>query len=386
MRASMGAMNQNGDPLQWMKLRAFDLSDRTLRRSRASAIRRVDRWRQRSFMIGQCAVTAGVAWFLAGLIPGHQVPFLAPVASIVTLGITFGQRLRRGVEIAIGVAVGVAVADIWIALFHTGVWQIVVVCALSMSIATLLGAGPLMTTQAAVNSIVVTAIAPPGVGFGVSRWLDAVIGCALALLVATIAPSSPLRKPGEVAAQVLTEMAETLDAAVAAVHADDAETASEVLDRARAGEVSLAALEEAAAEGVAVVRHSPFRRGQLSAVEALADLTEPLDHASRNLRVLARRCAIAIWRGQEVPAEYLDLIERLAEICRFMARELEAHRLPTQARERLQALGQDSAQVRLDESISAVVILAQTRSMVADLLELTGMSYAEARELIPDID
>jgi uncharacterized membrane protein YgaE (UPF0421/DUF939 family) len=382
----MGAMNQDGDPLQWMKLRAFDLSDRTLRRSRASAIRRVDRWRQRSFMIGQCAVTAGVAWFLAGLIPGHQVPFLAPVASIVTLGITFGQRLRRGVEIAIGVAVGVAVADIWIALFHTGVWQIVVVCALSMSIATLLGAGPLMTTQAAVNSIVVTAIAPPGVGFGVSRWLDAVIGCALALLVATIAPSSPLRKPGEVAAQVLTEMAATLDAAVAAVHADDAETASEVLDRARAGEVSLAALEEAAAEGVAVVRHSPFRRRQLSAVEALADLAEPLDHASRNLRVLARRCAIAIWRGQEVPAEYLDLIGRLAEICRFMARELEAHRLPTQARERLQALGQDSAQVRLDESISAVVVLAQTRSMVADLLELTGMSYAEARELIPDID
>jgi uncharacterized membrane protein YgaE (UPF0421/DUF939 family) len=382
----MASMEQNSDPLQWMKLRAFDLSERTLRRSRASAIRRVDRWRQRSFMIGQCAVTAGVAWFLAGLIPGHQVPFLAPVASIVTLGITFGQRLRRGVEIAIGVAVGVAVADIWIALFHTGVWQIVVVCALSMSIATLLGAGPLMTTQAAVNSIVVTAIAPPGVGFGVSRWLDAVIGCALALLVATIAPSSPLRKPGEVAAQVLNEMAETLDAAVAAVHADDAETASDVLDRARAGESSLAALEQAAAEGVAVVRHSPFRRRQLSAVEALADLTEPLDHASRNLRVLARRCAIAIWRGQEVPAEYLDLIERLAEICRFMARELQAHRLPTQASERLQALGQDSAHVRLDESISAVVILAQTRSMVADLLELTGMSYADARELIPDID
>ena len=32
------------------------------------------------------------------------------------------------------------------------------------------------------------------------------------------------------------------------------------------------------------------------------------------------------------------------------------------------------------------MILAQTRSMVADLMELTGMSYAEARELIPDID
>ena len=382
----MGAMDQDGDPLQRMKLRAFDLSDRTIRRSRASAIRRVDRWRQRSFMIVQCAVTAGVAWYLAGLIPGHQVPFLAPVGSIITLGLTFGQRLRRGVEVAIGVAVGVVVADIWVAIFHTGVWQIVVVCALSMSIATLVGAGPLMTIQAGVQSIVITAIAPPGVGFGLNRWLDAVIGCALALLVATIAPSSPLRKPGEVAAKVLNDMGETLGLAVAALRADDAEAASQVLEQARAGEVSLAALEEAASEGVAVVRHSPFRRRQLSAVEALADLAEPLDHASRNLRVLARRCAIAIWRGQEVPAEYMDLIDRLAEICRFMARELQAHRLPTQARERLRAVGEDSAHVQLDESISAVVILAQTRSMVADLMELTGMSYAEARELIPDID
>jgi uncharacterized membrane protein YgaE (UPF0421/DUF939 family) len=379
-------MDQDGYSLQRMKLQAFDLSDRTIRRSRASAIRRVDRWRQRLFMIVQCAVTAGLAWYLARLIPGHQVPFLAPVASIVTLGLTFGQRLRRGFEVAIGVAVGVAVADIWVAIFHTGVWQIVVVCALSMSLATLVGAGPLMTIQAGVQSIVITAIAPPGVGFGVNRWLDAAIGCALALLVATIAPSSPLRKPGEVAANVLNEMGETLGLAVAALRADDAEAAGQVLERARAGEVSLAALEEAAAEGVAVVRQSPFRRRQLSAVEALADLAEPLDHASRNLRVLARRCAIAIWRGQEVPAEYMDLIDRLAEICRFMARELQAHRLPTQARERLQAVGEDSAHVRLDESISAVVILAQTRSMVADLMELTGMSYAEARELIPDID
>jgi hypothetical protein len=33
-----------------------------------------------------------------------------------------------------------------------------------------------------------------------------------------------------------------------------------------------------------------------------------------------------------------------------------------------------------------VVILGQTRSMIVDLLELTGMSYLEARELFPDVD
>jgi hypothetical protein len=33
-----------------------------------------------------------------------------------------------------------------------------------------------------------------------------------------------------------------------------------------------------------------------------------------------------------------------------------------------------------------VVILAQTRSLVADMMELTGIDYLQARELIPDMD
>ena len=36
--------------------------------------------------------------------------------------------------------------------------------------------------------------------------------------------------------------------------------------------------------------------------------------------------------------------------------------------------------------MSAVVILAQIRSLVADLMGLAGVDYLEARELIPDMD
>ena len=137
---------------------------------------------------------------------------------------------------------------------------------------------------------------------------------------------------------------------------------------------------------MAVVRHSPFRRRQLTRVTALADLYEPLDHASRNLRVLARRCAIAAWRGDEVPAGHLESIERLSAACRFMAAELREGRLPTAARDRLLEIGQSSSHLELTHAISAVVILAQIRSITADLLELTGMGYQAARELIPEMD
>jgi len=378
-------MDSEAFSLQRMKLRAFDLSDRTIRRGEVSAVRRVERWRQRAFMIVQCSVTAGVAWLLASLLLGHQVPYFAAAAAILVLGVAYRQRLRRGVDVAIGVTLGVALGDLWLVLFGAGVWQVVLVSAIAMSLATLVGAGPLMTTQAGAQSIAVLVMAPSPV-YGFERWLDAVIGCTLALLVATVAPSGPLRKPAVVASKVVAGMAETLDAAAAALASNDEDAASAALDRAQAAEKDLAAFDAAAAEGLEVVRHSPFRRRELGLVAAFADLHTPLDHASRNLRVLVRRCVVAVWRGDRVPEAYQDLIRRLAEVCRFIARELEEQRLPTAARDELREIGEASAHLQLTGSMSAVVILAQLRSMVADLMQLTGMDYHEARELLPDMD
>jgi hypothetical protein len=73
-------MDSEAFSLQRVKLRAFDLSDRTIRRSEASAVRRVERWRQRAFMIVQCAVTAGLAWLIASMLLGHEVPYFAAAA------------------------------------------------------------------------------------------------------------------------------------------------------------------------------------------------------------------------------------------------------------------------------------------------------------------
>jgi uncharacterized membrane protein YgaE (UPF0421/DUF939 family) len=368
-----------------MELRAFDLSERTIRRGEASAVRRIARWRQRSFLIAQCAVTAGLAWLIASLLLGHEVPYFAAAAAILVLGLTYGQRIRRGVDVAIGVTLGVALGDLWFVLFGAGVWQVVLVCAIAMSLATLVGASPAITTQAGANSIAVLVMAPSPI-YGAERWTDAVIGSTLALLMATVAPSGPLRRPGEVAAKVVAGMADTLEAAADALAAKDEHAASTVLDRVQATEKDLTTFDVAAAEGLDVVRYSPFHRRQLGLATALSSFHQPLDSAVRNLRILVRRCAVAIWRGDEVPVAYQEVVRRLAEACRFIAHEFSEHRLPTAARDRLREIAEATSHLQLTHSISAVVILAQTRSMVTDLMELTGMEYVEARELIPGMD
>src|SRR3954470_16304795 len=352
----------SGFSVQRMKLRAFDLSERTTRLGRRSLQQRLDRLHSRAFLISQSAVTAGLAWFLASEMFSHQQPFFAPIAAIICLGGTFGHRMRRGFEIALGVAVGIAVGDLFVQAFGTGVWQVVLVVATAMSLATLLGAGQLMITQAGVQALVVTILLPdPTQGF--ERWLDALVGCAVALVVATVAPSSPIRKPAELAA-----------------------AADGVLERARATEGQLRRLADANSEGLAVVRHSPFRRRQRTEVEAYADLLEPLDRASRNLRVLARRAVTVVWRDQRVPDGYLELVNRLARTAWFMAEELDEGRLPSAARDDLVAAAEASSHLELADSLSAIAILAQARSMIVDLLELTGLGPDDARALVPDLD
>ena len=164
------------------------------------------------------------------------------------------------------------------------------------------------------------------------------MGCAVALVVATVAPSAPLRKPGILAAQLLQEMAATLRAAAAALRAIDRGAADQVLERARAGEDQLKALQDAADEGLAVVRHSPFRHRQLGSARAYADLTEPLGRAHRNLRVLARRSLVAVWRGDRVPEGYLHLLESTAAQAERMAGDLHEGKLPVAARKQLVAV------------------------------------------------
>lgn len=359
-----------------------DIAPQAARRSRASVRRRVDRWRDRLFFISQCALAAGVAWALARYVVGHPTPFFAPVAAMVCLGFSFGQRLRRVAEVMVGVAVGVGVGDLFVRFFGTGVPQIIFVVALAMSVAVLLGAGTLMTTQAGVQAAIVTTLLPnPGAGF--SRWLDAVLGGLVALAAATIAPATAIRRPRQQASGVLNELAEILVETAEGLEGKDEAAVTDALRRARNSESLLDDLRSAADEGVAVVRLSPFRRRHRGRVQQIADLVVPLDRAIRNIRVLVRRCAVSVWRDEQMPAEYPMLLERLADGTRLIGESLFEPQADVAAHRVLGELGRRTAEMPLPTGLSAVVVLGQIRSTVVDLLELTGTTYDEARKLVP---
>lgn len=361
---------------------ASDLPSRLARRSRSEARVRTDRLLSRIAFILQCGVGAALAWWLAGDVFAHPMPFFAPVTAIITLGMSYGQRVRRAVEVMIGVALGVLIGDVFSHLFGSGVLQVLVVVVLAMTIASLVGAGILMTIQAGVQAaIITTLLAAPDQAF--TRWLDAVIGGAVALVISVLVPATGLHRPRQAAARVVEEIAAILRETARVIRTDDDELASATLRRARGSERMLDELRSLAAEGVAVVRLSPFRRRHLPGALAVSDLLEPLDRAIRNLRVLVRRALVGTRRGEVIPPAYTALLDDLARSCDDIARELHERSEPLGARSGLRRLGERSADIDAASGLSGEVIRAQVRSMVVDLLVLTGMPVDEATALVP---
>jgi len=248
----------------------------------------------------------------------------------------------------------------------------------------LLDAGQIFVTQAAVQSIVVSTLLPdPGQAF--LRWSDALIGGGVALVAATLVPGAPLRRPREQAAVVVGKVGELLRASALSIEDGDVDRALATLSDARTTDALVAELRAASDEGLSVLASSPFRWRHRGGLRRLTDLVEPLDFALRNTRVLARRVAVANYRGEPVPGQYAAFLRELADVTDQMCEELRANRMANAARDPLLDLAGRSSGLVRSPALSAEVVLAQIRSILADLLAVTGLDPLAATDLIPPL-
>jgi uncharacterized membrane protein YgaE (UPF0421/DUF939 family) len=362
--------------------RVIDALDRAWDRSRMGISSRLGRLRSRAFLVVQCALAAGIAWWVARDVFGHPTPFFAPIAAVVCLGISYGQRLRRVVEVGVGVAVGVFTADLFVSVAGTGGWQIAAVVIVAMTLALLVGGGPVLVTQAGVQGIVVAALAPtPGQAF--VRWTDALIGGAVAVVAASIVPQAPLRRPRVAAAEVARKISELLRRAAASAEDGDVDAAAAVLASARGTESLLGELRTAAEEGLSVLHSSPFSRRQATGVRKMADLIDPLDRAMRSTRVLVRNVTVVVGRAENLPPGYRELIDELADATEVIARALAENASPEVGRKGVLAVAVETSRLPRTPNLVTETVLAQLRSVVVDLLQVTGLDVDEAIGSLP---
>jgi hypothetical protein len=205
------------------------------------------------------------------------------------------------------------------------------------------------------------------------------------LVAATVVPAAPLRRPREEAAKVLRKVRDLLQTASEVMVDGDVERALALLADARATDPLIRELQDAADEGLDVVASSPFRIRHAPDLRKMADLVEPLDRALRSTRVLVRHVAVAAYRRRAIPRSYALVTNELAAAVEVVATELDADRMAVEARPALIAVGMATGEVERSDDLSSEVVLAQVRSVVADLLLMTGMDAFQSTDALPPV-
>lgn len=364
---------------------ALELSSVSAAVSRREARLRAARLRRRSFIIIQLSLAAGIAYFLAKWVFRVQIPLFAPAAAIMILGLTYGQRLRRTIEITIGVAVGVGVGELFVYFLGIGVWQVGLIVLISVGLATLLGGGVHIATQAGQQGLIVAMLAgSPDTAFG--RWYETLIGSVAALLFATIVPRSDIIRPRYDAAGVLNTLSAMLHDTSAALARSDKEAIDAILERSAGTERQVEELRNNANDSVDAIRFSPFHRKSRTDVLKTRDQVEVIDRCITNVRVLVRRASIALQFRERVPPSYIGDIGDLSESVEKIADDVSESDMSEALRRSLIKVARDTRNSDPAASLSAEVIRAQIRSIVVDLLILTGVSRLDAQRALRSSD
>jgi uncharacterized membrane protein YgaE (UPF0421/DUF939 family) len=341
----------------------------------ATAARR--RLRPHIAAILQTAAAAFGAWWLAVLVLPTERPAFASIAAVVCLGVTYGQRRSRAIELIGGIVLGVAVASLLLFAIGTGPWQIAVLVILAMSAALLFRGGELLVSEAAISAILLASFEPTTSGYSADRVLEGLIGGGVGLAVASLLlPPDPISMVGQVAQTVFGKLGRTLEETAMALQDSDPARSESALQAARGIDEDVEALEEMLIVAAETARFAPARGG-MPHVQRYAQTMPQLDFAVRNTRVLARYAARQVRAGERAP-QLAGAVRELADAVWVLAGQYEQPDRMTGARELALRAAHTAEEIHDREpSLMTTQIVAQIRSVAVDLVRAAESLVAE---------
>jgi uncharacterized membrane protein YccC len=342
------------------------------------------RLRVGSWPVVQTAVAATLAWSAAALVLGHEQPFVAAIAAVISVGAVAGQTLKRAAEWILGVAVGLTVADLIMLAIGTGPVQTGVIVGLAMFAALLIRSGVMFVTEAGVSAVLVAGLDPTTSGVSPDRFLEALVGGGAALAVSAVFPSNPSTRARQAARPVLEDLATALRNAAAGLIGGNLELAEAALSEARRIDAPVARLREELEGGYQIARLSPPRRRHLGHLGYYVAAADQLDLAARDTRVLARAAVALVREKGAASGELAEAILGLALAVEALAGNLErpGHTLDDARQFALGAAGEATSVLQKSNDLETSALVAQIRSTAIDLLQAAGMESSEALEAL----
>ena len=151
----------------------------------------------------QTAAAAVAAWYLAVLLLPTERPAFASIAAVICVGITYGKRRWRALELVGGVVLGISISSVLLYLIGTGPLQIALLVILAMTAALLFRGGELLVNEAAISAILLASLQTADAGFSADRIFEGLIGGGVGLVIASLLlPPDPVAMVSRVAQTV----------------------------------------------------------------------------------------------------------------------------------------------------------------------------------------
>ena len=340
------------------------------------------RLRGRMWPILQTAAAAVAAWYLAVALLDRDQPLFAPIAAVIALGATVGQRGQRAVELVGGVVLGIAVADLIVAAIGTGPWQAGVMIVLAMGTAVALGGRELLVAEAAVSAILIATLPGAGAGFPPDRFVEAIIGGGVALAVSVLLfPPDPALLVGRALNRLFADLGRALGDVAQALEQGDAEIAERAQERGLGLSTHLIDVRQELLELRETARFALPRRGARGQLARIERSLGPVDYAARDTGVLARNALRFLRAGAIAPPPLYESVAALADAVWELAASYDDERrvervrsLALGASTQASGLAEDARDLRLAE------LVVQVRSIGVDLVraaeQVSGVEQA----------
>jgi uncharacterized membrane protein YgaE (UPF0421/DUF939 family) len=324
---------------------------------------------------GTAAATA--AWVIASRLGDHPDPFFAPIAAVVALNASRGERGSNAVRLLIGVVLGIVAGELAVGALGGGYGTLALATFAAMAVAVALGGARITIGQAAASAILTVAVADGQAG--PQRLVDALIGAGTALVFSQLLFSpEPVALLRRAESAVLEDMGDGLELTARALERDDEELAERALNSMRDLRDRLAEVSRMRRASRRVVRHSLAWRMRMAPVVRERENAGHLDLLGGSCLMLTRtmlavngpdrrRLALSV---QELAGAVADLAKKPGD---HQTRQRAADRALTIARRVAGSAPQ--SQATLAASIA-------TQMVAIDVMVFCGVDPEEAADAV----
>jgi uncharacterized membrane protein YgaE (UPF0421/DUF939 family) len=274
--------------------------------------------------IAQTSVAAGLAWYIARDLLGHQQPFFAPIAAAVSLSASNVLRSQRALQLISGVALGIGVGT-GVAAVASGPVAIAVAVLLTMCAALVMGGGfigegLMFVNQAAASAILIIALQQSGSGD--ERLVDALIGGGVVLVISVLlVPAPPLRLVSVATRTVGTVLYDALTQLDDHIARGEPAEPAWLLATGQHIHAALVQLAQSRTTARRIVRVAPRLWHHRAAVDAATERAAQLDLLANSVLGLIRACQAALIAGEGMPADLRQAITQLGAAVRALAEQ-----------------------------------------------------------------